>query len=102
MYNDVMSSPIEEQIDWVKSEIESQVDAGIENFAILESGEGKLLEFAKVVVNSVIGKIDVSHALDYYGYLQDTGELRTGKDRITCLTDYFYQWIELELARRYA
>ena len=97
-----MSSSTIEQIDWIKSEIESQVDAGIENFTILESGEGRLLEFAKVVVNSVIGKIDVSHALDYYGYLQDTGVLRTGKDRITCLLEYFYQWIELELAKRFA
>ena len=102
MYNSIMSSSTIEQIDWIKSEIESQVDAGIENFTILESGEGKLLEFAKVVVNSVVGKIDVAHALDYYGYLQDTGELRTGKDRITCLQEYFYNWIELELAKRYA
>ena len=102
MYNSIMSSSTIEQIDWIKSEIESQVDAGIENFTILESGEGRLLEFAKVVVNSVIGKIDVSHALDYYGYLQDTGVLRPGKDRITCLIEYFVQWIELELATRYA
>lgn len=94
----MMSSPIEEQIDWVKQQIMDQVDAGIENFTL----DGKVLEFAKVVVNSVVGKIDVSHALDYYGYLQDTGELRPGKDRITCLIEYFIQWVELELARRYA
>jgi hypothetical protein len=97
-----MSSSTIEQIDWIKQEIETQVDAGIENFTILESGEGKLLEFCKVVVNSIIGKIDVMHALDYYAYLQDTGELPPGKDRITCLIEYFYKWIELELARRYA
>jgi len=97
-----MSSPIEEQIDWVKQQIMDQVDAGIENFTILESGEGKLLEFCKVVVNSVVGKIDVSHALDYHGHLQDTGALQPGKDRIVCLIEYFVQWVELELARRYA
>jgi hypothetical protein len=94
-----MSSPvIEEQIDWVKQQIMDQVDAGIENFTL----EGKVLEFAKIVVNSVVGKIDVSHALDYFYHLQDTGELRPGKDRIICLIEYFVQWVELELARRYA
>ena len=93
---------MEEQIDWIKSEIEAQVDAGIENFTMLESGEGKLLEFCKVVVNAIVGKIDVAHALDYFYYLQDTGELQPGKDRLTALHDYFYKWIELELARRYA
>ena len=95
----MMSSPvIEEQIDWVKQQIMDQVDAGIENFTL----EGKVLEFAKIVVNSVVGKIDVSHALDYFYHLQDTGELRPGKDRIICLIEYLVQWVELELARRYA
>lgn len=94
----MMSSPIQEQIDWVKQQIMDQVDAGIENFTL----DGKVLEFAKVVVNSVVGKIDVSHALDYYAYLQDTGDLRVGKDRIACLIEYFVQWVELELATRYA
>jgi len=89
---------MEEQIDWVKQQIMDQVDAGIENFTL----EGKVLEFAKVVVNSVVGKIDVSHALDYFYHLQDTGELRPGKDRIICLIEYLVQWVELELARRYA
>jgi hypothetical protein len=100
----MMGSPIEllHQIDWVKNEIMDQVDAGIENFTLVESGEGKVLEFCKVVVNSVVGKIDVAHALDYCAYLQDTGELRTGKDRIACLLEYFVQWTELELAKRYA
>jgi len=94
-----MSSPvIEEQIDWVKQQIMDQVDAGIENFTL----EGKVLEFAKIVVNSVVGKIDVCHALDYFYHLQDTGEIRPGKDRIICLIEYLVQWVELELARRYA
>ena len=99
-----MSSPVEllHQIDWIKNEIETQVDAGIENFTILESGEGKLLEFCKVVVNSIIGKIDVAHALDYFYYLRDNGELEPSKDRLTDLHNYFYKWIELELAKRYA
>ena len=97
-----MNSPTEEQIDWVKQQIMDQVDAAIENFSVLECGEGKLLEFCKVVVNSVVGKIDVSHALDYFYHLQDTGHLRPGKDRIICLIEYFNQFVELELARRYA
>ena len=98
MYNLIMSSPIEEQIDWVKQQIMDQVDAGMEHFTL----DGKVLEFVKVVVNAVVGKIDVSHALDYCAHLQDAGALQPGKDRIACLTDYFVQCIELELARRYA
>ena len=73
MYNLIMSSPIEEQIDWVKQQIMDQVDAGMEHFT-----------------------------LDYCAHLQDAGALQPGKDRIACLTDYFVQCIELELARRYA
>jgi len=98
----MMSSPMQAQIDWIKSEIECQVDAGIEHFTILESGDSKLLEFCQVVVNAIIGKIDVAHALDYFYYLQDNGELQPSKDRLTALHDYFYKWIELELAKRYA
>ena len=90
------------QIDWIKHEIETQVDAGMEHFTLMESAEGKVLEFCKVVVNAVVGKIDVAHALQYCAYLQDIGELQPGKDRIACLIEYFYAWIELQLARRYA
>lgn len=97
-----MSSPIEEQIIWVKQQIMDQIDAGMEHLEIMEDEEGKVLEFCKEVVNTVVGKIDVCHALDYYGHLQDTGELRPGKDRIACLTNYLYKCIELELATRYA
>jgi hypothetical protein len=104
MHNDSMSSAVAllHQIDWIKNEIETQVDAGIENFTLVESAEGKLLEFCKVVVNSVVGKIDVAHALDCCAYLQDTGHLPPGKDCIACLMQYFYAWMELQLARRYA
>jgi hypothetical protein len=97
-----MHTATEEQIDWIKQQIMDQVDAGIEQFTLLESGEGKVLEFVKVVVNDIIGKIDVSHALNYFYHLQDTQQLQPGKDRMACLTEYFVQWVELELARRYA
>ena len=97
-----MSSPMEVQIDNVKKDIQSQVDEAIEKFTILESGEGKLLEFTKVVVDSVMCRLLVGDALDYFYHLQDIGEIRPGKDRIVCLQEYFYNWIELELARRYA
>jgi len=92
---------MEVQIDSIKKDIVDQVDAAIESFTLLESGEGKLLEFAKVVVESVVNKLVVRDALDYFYYLQDIGELRPGKDRIVCLNEYLIQWIELELARRY-
>lgn len=99
----MMSSPIEEQIDWVKQHIMDQVDAGIENFTILESGEGKLLEFCKVVVESTVNRIDVKHALDMYSHIAATADtISTPEDRIQCVFDYFNDWVELELARRYA
>jgi hypothetical protein len=102
MHNDQMSSPVEAQIMWIKQCIADQVDAGMEHFTIQESGEAKVLEFCKVVVNAVVGKIDVAHALDYFHHLQDIGAIRPGKDRIVLLVDYFHDWIALELARRYA
>jgi hypothetical protein len=102
MYNDIMSSPIEAQIDNIKKLIDDQVDVGIEQFSIVESGEGKLLEYVKVVVESTVKGLRVGEALDYFYYLQDTGAIRPGKDRIVQLVDYFIDWMGLELAKRYA
>ena len=44
------------------------------------------------------------HALDMYDYLDEIGVLDNikSKDRLQCLYNYFYNWIELELATRYA
>ena len=97
-----MSYPMEVQIDWIKHEIEAQVDVGIEQFSIVESGEGKLLEFVKVVAESTVRGLRVGEALDCFYYLQDIGKIPPGKDRITQLVDYFVDWIGLELAKRYA
>ena len=99
-----MSSSTIEQIDWIKDKIKEQVDAAIENFTLVESGEEKTLEFSKVVVESIINKIDVYNALDLYYYLKESGELNHIEctDRIQSLMHYFYAWIELELAVRYA
>jgi hypothetical protein len=102
MYNNIMSSPLQIQIEWIKRCIKTQVDAGVENFTLRESGEGKVLEFAKVVVDSVLRKLLVGDALDCFYYLQDIGDLRPGKDRIVCLEEYFYNWIEFELGRPHA
>jgi hypothetical protein len=95
---------IAEQIDWLKQHMLDQVDAAIESFTLVESGEEKTLTFSKVVVDSIINKIDVYNALDMYSYLQENGELEhiESTDRIQSLLDYFYAWIELELATRYA
>ena len=104
MHNDMMSSSTMEQIDWIKDKIVEQVDAAIENFTLIESGEQKTVAFSKVVVESIIHKIDVYNALDLYYYLKESGELNHIEctDRIQSLLDYFYAWIELELATRYA
>ena len=88
------------QIDWLKQQILDQVDAGMENFTM----EERVLQFAKVVVNSCMGRIDVMHALDMHDHLHDIGALDNikCKDRLQCLYEYFFQWVELELAVRYA
>ena len=80
------------------------MDSAIESFTLVESGEEKTLEFSKIVVESIIHKIDVYNALDMHAYLQEHGELNhmESTDRIQSLLDYFYAWIELELAKRYA
>jgi hypothetical protein len=82
----------------------AQVDAAIESFTLVESGAQKTLTFSKVVVDSIIHKMDVHNALDMHAYLQEHGELvhAACSDRIQCVLDYFYAWIELELAKRYA
>jgi hypothetical protein len=99
-----MGSSIDSQIEWIKDRIKEQVDSAIESFTLVESGEEKTLEFSKIVVESIIHKIDVYNALDMHAYLQENGELNhiESTDRIQSLFDYFYAWIELELATRYA
>jgi len=99
-----MASSIDSQIEWIKDRIKEQVDAAIESFTLVESGEKKTIEFSKIVVESIIHKIDVYNALDMHAYLKESGELNNieSTDRIQCLFDYFYAWIELELATRYA
>ena len=80
------------------------MDSAIESFTLVESGEQKTLEFSKIAVESIVHKIDVYNALDMYYYLKESGELdhMESTDRMQCLFDYFYAWIELELAKRYA
>ena len=99
-----MGSSIDSQIQWIKDRIAEQVDAAIESFALVESGEEKTLTFSKVVVDSIMHKMDVHNALDMHAYLQENGELVhiESTDRIKSLLNYFYAWIELELATRYA
>ena len=97
-----MGTPLEVQIDWTKKDMMNQVMTGIEEFSVVESGEGKLLEYVKVVVESAVKRLRVEEALDYFYHLQDIGEIRPGKDRIALLVDYFIDWVGLELAKLYA
>ena len=97
-----MGTPLEVQIEWTKKDMMNQVLTGVEEFSVVESGEGKLLEFVKVVVNSTVKRLRVEEALDYFYHLQDTGEIRPGKDRIVLVVNYFIDWVGLELAKLYA
>ena len=91
-----------EQINWVKQDIMHQIDTHMEHLEVMEDTEGEVLQMCKQAVHDVVGKMPVAAALQCCAYLQDTGELPAGKDRITCLTNYLYACTELELATRYA
>ena len=77
-----------------------QVDAVLENFAVHD--DAKLLQLADIIIESTMGKVDVAHALHMHDHLLDTGAMDAGPDRMQCLHAYFHDWIELELAKRYA
>ena len=91
-------------IEWIQCEIMDQVDAVIANFTM--NDPEKLLELSKVIVSSIVDKIDVKHALGmYYHIVEQAIDKETwvsSPDRLQCVYDYFNAWIELELAKRYA
>ncbi|NBR26403.1 MAG: hypothetical protein EBU08_22000 [Micrococcales bacterium] len=95
-----VSSPAA-QIDWVKQHILDQVDAIVDNFTM--NDPVKLLQCSKVIVASVVDKIDIKHALDMYYHIMATVDaVSAPQDRLQCVYDHFNDWIELELAKRYA
>ena len=87
---------------WIQQQILDQVDAALENFTMHDPH--KLLELSRVIVVSVINKIDASHALHCYHHLQHTGQLQhdASANWMQCLHDHFNHCTELELATRYA
>jgi len=88
-------------IEWIQQEILDQVNVIVENFTV--NDPLKLLECSKVVVSSVVDKIDIKHALGMYYHIAATVDtLSAPEDRLQCVYDYFNDWIELELAKRYA
>jgi hypothetical protein len=91
-------------IEWIQQEILHQVDAIVENFTM--NDPQKLLECSKVIVSSIVDKIDVKHALGMYYHMVeqavDKNTWTSSPDRLQCIYDHFNAWIELELAKRYA
>ena len=88
-------------IEWIQHEILHQVNAVVENFTM--NDPEKLLELSKVIVSSIVDKIDVKHALGMYYHIAATEDtVPAPEDRLQCVYDYFNEWIELELAKRYA
>lgn len=91
-------------MEWIQCEILDQVNAIVENFTV--NDPKKLLECSRVIVASVVDKIDVKHALGMYYHLVeqavDKNVWMSSADRLQCVYDYFNNWIELELAKRYA
>ena len=91
-------------IEWIQQEILDQVDVIVENFTM--NDPQKLLECSKVIVTSIVDKIDIKHALGMYYHMVeqavDKNTWMSSPDRLQCVYDYFNNWIELELAKRYA
>ena len=91
-------------IEWIQQEILDQVDAAVETFTMYD--RHKLLDLSKVIVSSIVDKIDVKHALGmYYHIVEQAMDKETwvsSADRLQCVYDHFNAWIELELAKRYA
>jgi len=91
-------------MEWIQCEIMDQVDAVVENFTM--NDPEKLLELSKVIVNAIVDKIDVKHALGMYYHIveqaMDKNTWTSSADRLQCIYDYFNAWTELELAKRYA
>ena len=91
-------------IEWIQQEILDQVDVAVETFTMYDPH--KLLDLTKVIVSSIVDKIDVKHALGMYYHIVeqaiDKNTWTSSPDRLQCVYDYFNQWVELELATRYA
>jgi len=88
-------------IEWIQQEVLDQVDVVVEQFTVYDPH--KLLDLSKVIVSSIIDKIDVAHALGMYYHIAATKDtVSAPEDRLQCVYDHFNDWIELELAKRYA
>ena len=91
-------------MQWIQQEILDQVDAIVESFTV--NDPKKLLECSKVIVASIVDKIDVKHALGMYYHIVeqaiDANTWTSSADRLQCVYDHFNAWVELELAKRYA
>ena len=102
MHNHNMTAAAD--MEWIQQEILYQVDVIVEN--LTANDPQKLLECSKVIVASIVDKIDAKHALGMYYHIVeqaiDKESWVSSTDRLQCIYDYFNAWIELELARRYA
>ena len=94
------------------SNLGEYVSEQCELFTIRESGEKKVVEFARVSVVDFINGLKVEDLLLIHEYLMYMTEMRTdprfptyvysGGDRIASVTRYLQKNIDLELAKQYA
>ena len=82
--------------------ISNDVDAGMEQFVELESGEGQLLQFVSHVTQAAVHACTVSQVLNWYHQLLHAGLIVAGTDRIVAVQQHLCAQMHLELARRYA
>lgn len=94
------------------SNLAEYVSQQCELFTLRESGEKKVVEFARVSIIDFINGLTVSDLLSIHEYLMYMTEMRpdprfptyvySGGDRIASVTRYLQKNIDLELAKQYA
>lgn len=94
------------------SNLAEYVSEQCERFTLRESGEKRVIEFARVSIVDFINGLNVGDLLSIHEYLMYMTEMKpdprfpsyvySGGDRITSVTRYLQKNIDLELAKQYA
>ena len=94
------------------SNLGEYVSEQCEFFTIRESGESKVIEFARVSIVDFVNGLKVDDLLSIHEYLMYMTEMRpdprfptyvySGGDRIASVTRYLQKNIDLELAKQFA
>jgi len=101
----------EELYDKLISNLAEYVSEQCENFTLRESGNNKVIEFAKVSVFDFVNELkveDMALIHEYFMFIRTRKDPRwpvytyNGGDRAIAVTRYIQNNIELELSKQYA